>query len=181
MNCPRCNTPLERKRHADGALVFHCPKCAWGADTAAESKHTQRESPPRPAIGIGSFVKLFALWIISLLIIFGPYAVIVYGLPQFIDTQGWRWERANSAQLAASMNPNYWIVVGIYLGLAYVLTPKVYTGPGAWLFFDNPFSFEDDVNRASFKLLILLLPGKIVLSTLGATARLFQVLIFRSS
>ena len=122
-----------------------------------EANDVQIEGGDGPRLGL--------LWPIALLVVFGPYLAIVHGIPWLVQSQGWEFIAATSESLAASLNPGYWIVMAIYVVIAGLVTPE-YDPENLGLFgsrhIDNPFSMQDDQNRAMRKLSLLLLPGKCV-------------------
>ncbi|MBX2850482.1 MAG: hypothetical protein KTR15_01905 [Phycisphaeraceae bacterium] len=101
----------------------------------------------------------FAL-IFSLVFLFGPHiAILVY----VAEPQTW-------------MFTTYWMCMATYLMAAYVIDVSPDTsnlGLGGTMI-NNPFSFEDDHNRAMLKIALFVWPGKVIWWTLGRTWRVIR-------
>jgi hypothetical protein len=172
MDCPICNHPITvvETEHAGAAPV--CSNCGWGKGklTGPEATRPQRLGDVRPV----EFFKLALLWVFALLIVFGPYFGILWLRDWFASDAGGSAMISEEA-LRDGLNPKYWIALAIYLGVALLIRPSVdreNLGLFGSPFLDNPFSFEDDWNRAMLWLTIMLLPGRIVWIAVGATWRM---------
>ena len=117
--------------------------------------------------------KLLFGWILSAIVIVGPYAALKWGLPWAVENHldvGFDTEQPVQ-RLVALVDYNYWWVCLVYIILAGLITPS-YDRENMGLFgtfVDNPFSYEDDVNRTMFAVMILLAPGKVVWVTAHTT------------
>lgn len=118
----------------------------------------------------GAFgIRLAVSWLVSIALVVGLWLALRYGLPAAFgaDPAGDAVQRFRDG-----LDRAYWIVLALYLGLAAVLTPK-YDPENLGLFgikwIDNPFSLEDDYNRAARKWASFLAPGKFVWNTLVLT------------
>jgi hypothetical protein len=158
MDCPQCNNDIEPSQQKDGSSDFVCPECGWGEDLV-EQVFGNTAAALEP-VKWGQFI---GYWILSVLVIFGPYYFLVYGLPRIQEFE----PMLNfdfQAGYISYINANYrwWMLV--YLVVAFVLTPRVDTDDLGWGggLVDNPFSYSDDLNRAKLVLVIILMPGKIV-------------------
>ncbi len=119
----------------------------------------------------GLLIRFVAAWIGSIVVIVGPYFAIVYGLPALFDRMGIAEHAVGSAELIDKLNPPYWIAMAVYLAISFLITPSVDTenlGLGGTLW-NNPFSLEDDRNRALLGIGLILAPGKIVAYALRLT------------
>lgn len=95
--------------------------------------------------------------VFSLTLLLGPHVAIVTLVP---DYQPW-------------MLATYWMCMVIYLMASYCIEVSPDTsnmGLGGTMI-DNPFSYEDDHNRAMMKIALFVWPGKVVWWTLGRTVR----------
>lgn len=105
-----------------------------------------------------SLIGLALGWVLTLGLLIGPYiALVTY------DAQAW-------------MVYSYWLLMLTYLMAAYVIDVNPDTsnlGIGGTMI-NNPFSYEDDYNRAALKLALFLWPGKVVWWTLGRTWRVIR-------
>jgi len=93
----------------------------------------------------------------SLALLVGPHLAIVLYVP---DYQPW-------------MILTYWMLMATYLMASYCVEVSPDTsnmGLGGTMI-DNPFSFEDDYNRAKLKIALFVWPGKVVWWTLGRSWR----------
>lgn len=94
-------------------------------------------------------------WVVSTALVVGPWIAIVVLVP---DAQPW-------------VHLTYWLCMAAYLLSALAFDPSpdmTELGIGGTLI-NNPFSFEDDVNRAMLKWALFLWPGKLVWWTLLRT------------
>jgi hypothetical protein len=179
MECPKCGSDLEPHPQEIGAIHI-CEKCGWGRDPAAvRAAASQSPGDDARRIPTATWVKLPIFWILSLIVCVGPYVAIVYGLPWLVEQVEIPLRGLSSGELQGKINPGYWIVLAIYLGFASVVSGGVdfsNLGLGGTMI-DNPFSLEDDYNRAALNLAILAAPGKIVIFTLVGTIRIFMLMI----
>jgi hypothetical protein len=119
--------------------------------------------------------KVLLGWVLSAGVVALPYVALRYGVPWLIETQldigagvdvkdlAFRWELL--------VYRHYWWVLIVYLLAAGIITPR-YDREEMGLFgtfVDNPFSYQDDYNRAMFGVMVVLTPGKIVWLTLHTT------------
>jgi len=105
-----------------------------------------------------SLIGLALGWVFSLALLIGPYiALTTYGAPPWgVYT--------------------YWLLMLTYLMAAYVIDASPDTsnlGIGGTMI-NNPFSYEDDYNRAALKVALFLWPGKVVWWTLGRSWRVIR-------
>jgi hypothetical protein len=94
-------------------------------------------------------------WVFSAAFVAGPWVAIVVLLP---EAPPW-------------VHPTYWLCMAAYLLSALAFNPSpdmTELGLGGTLI-NNPFSFEDDANRALLKWALFLWPGKLVWWTLLRT------------
>jgi hypothetical protein len=158
--------------------IHICEKCGWGRDPAAVRAAANGGADSRH-ISTATWVKLPIFWTLTLIVCLGPYVAIVYGVPMLAERSELPLEVLNSAELQSKINPGYWIALAIYLGIASLVSGGVdfsNLGLGGTMI-DNPFSLEDDYNRAALNLAILAAPGKIVIFTLVGTIRIFMLMI----
>ncbi len=150
MNCPKSNLPFNKKNYD---------------------------------LSVTTWIKLLALWVLSIIIISGPYFLLMQ-IPFFFSSADPR--LFNPAEASAKMmqllNPGYWIFMGIYIALCgLVKPPDVDRKHLGWFggLVDNPFTFSDDINRLKFRLLLLMIPGKMILITANATWKLIALTLPR--
>ena len=107
-----------------------------------------------------SLIGLSLGLVFSLTLLLGPHiAMLVY----LAEPQTW-------------MFTTYWMCMAIYLMAAYVIEPNPDTSNLGWggTMINNPFSYEDDHNRAMLKIALFLWPGKVVWWTLGRAYRVMR-------
>src|SRR5690606_36467207 len=94
-------------------------------------------------------------WIFSLALVIVPYVLLVTYLSPLPEWAPWV----------------YGVAVFTYVGMAATVTPTFDTDEMGLLggLIDNPFTLEDDFNRWSMGLAVVLMPGKIVVGTLAMT------------
>ncbi|WP_432798196.1 hypothetical protein [Poriferisphaera sp. WC338] len=152
MPCPNCNAPVQRTQTSDGDIQLACPRCGWGQNrTIKPANEDQPHTKP-------NLIFYLLGLILSPIIVIGPYIAALIYLPQLFPND----------TLPVWIHITYWLVIAIYLAAAYTEDPHFSTDLSDWAW-DNPFSFEDDVNRASSYIALLLLPGKLVVWTLAST------------
>ncbi|MEM1209787.1 MAG: hypothetical protein AAGI54_11020 [Planctomycetota bacterium] len=98
-----------------------------------------------------SLITLTLGLIFSVVFVVGPHVAIVAFVP---NAQPW-------------MLITYWLCMATYLAASYLVNVSPDTsnlGLGGTLL-NNPFSYEDDHNRAMLKIALFLWPGKLVLWT----------------
>jgi hypothetical protein len=181
MDCPRCDKPVVEDHTPDGAKIFYCDACGWGKEKAREKKQGAEVAQIRIRyVPLKTFLKLILLWLLSVLVVFGPFAALVFGIPIFVEAAEINIEPPTPAGVAGFLTPGYWIAIAIYLLISILLSPS-YDPDNLGLFgsrwIDNPLSYEDDFNRTMRSLAILLLPGKYVWYTLRGTLRVAQRLL----
>lgn len=177
MHCPKCGTHLQRSALEAGSS-YVCSHCGWGRDVE-DARRASEAGGGSPRISAATWIKLPIFWALTALITLGPYVAVVYGLPWLVERQGWSWVHADPSDLQAKLNPGYWIALAIYIVLAATLRIGVdFNRLGMFgTMRDNPFSFEDDYNRAMLRIALILAPGKIVVFTLTGTFNLLRVLL----
>lgn len=172
MDCPRCNHHLQPERTDIEGVIYHCTQCGWGSDRlSAQDPTDENLSSLTPKIPAATWIKLPIFLSISVLIVVGPFLLLVFGPAVFSISVGWEFLDADPDRIAASLTPGYWIAVVLYLILASLIEGGVDFG-NLGLFgttIDNPFSREDDFNRMMLVVTILLIPGKFVNFTLKGT------------
>ena len=89
MQCPKCSQEIRKESLPDGSSVFYCPACGWGRDRAMDARKNPRDSGQTGLLSPGIMLKLVFFWLISFLIVCGPYGLLVYGLPWLIESRGW--------------------------------------------------------------------------------------------
>ena len=122
-------------------MFFFCATCGWGGDRIDEAEsgyHDEVESDG----GGKLWLKLIASWIFSIAFMVGPYIALVHYFP---DIRGW-------------VHGLYWVGMATYIMAASTTTPRY----DDTRMYHNPFSYEDDHNRAMHQLALMLLPGKII-------------------
>ena len=104
--------------------------------------------------------------------------MIVFGLPGLIGhfAPGIQ-SNATPDKLADSLTPGYWIFLATYLGLASIFSPKCDTenlGMFGIPWLNNPFTYQDNVNRSLLLIVILLAPGHFFWFTARGTVGLIK-------
>lgn len=156
MKCPRCNRPIQRAPDpAGGGVVLFCGACGWGrsSDTADRGFDDEDDA----ASHAPSWIMILLGWAGSIAIVVGPYVALLYYMPQ---VEAW-------------MHYTYWAVMFTYLLSAAALDPQPDMSNLGWggTMINNPFTYEDNINRKLLGLAMLLLPGKLVAWTLVMTWR----------
>lgn len=109
--------------------------------------------------------NLLVLWIVALILVVGPW----------LGANFWVDELIPAASLD-KFNAWYWPVVAIYLLVCYAWHPG-FIGSGKMgimgMRFDDPTTYEDDVNRQIEGILIVMIPGKTVGYAIYSTWKLF--------
>lgn len=151
MKCPRCNKLVRRfNSSSTGAPLWMCTACGWTQDESTKEENQPIPEPPPAWL-------LLLGWAFSFLLLAGPYVALLTAFPR----------------MPAWAHVVYWICAAMYVAAAAVETPDF--DPNEMGLFgtmiDNPFSFEDDINRAKLKLTIFLFPGKIVWATIEGSWR----------
>ncbi len=153
MHCPKCNRNVRRTE--DVRKLAYCVHCGWRQRSRASAGEAQAATDGGMVV-----VKLLVAWLFSLALIIGPYVALLIYVP---DAPLW-------------IHLVYWVVMFIYLAAAATTSPRVDTSnlglAGGMI--DNPFTWEDDVNRAGLTIAIALIPGKVVawaIRTTWQTAR----------
>jgi len=102
-----------------------------------------------------SLIQLTLGLLFSLALLLGPHLALVTYVPD----------------VSFGILFTYWALMVTYLMAAYVINVTPDTSNLGWggTMIDNPFSYEDDRNRAMLKLALFLWPGKVVWWTLGRT------------
>lgn len=173
MDCPSCNRPIKPSDGTDGSLSFSCGHCGWGQDRVAQAgDDTPAELEPV------NWGRLGLYWFGALIIVIGPFIGLHVALSMGLTQMPALEEHIAMDRVYALLNVHYWWVMAVYVFLAALITPSVDRDNlgigGTWI--DNPFSYEDDFNRAMMTLAIVLLPGKVVWIALRNT---FYVLTAR--
>ncbi|MGM0452789.1 MAG: hypothetical protein ACQERN_06470 [Thermodesulfobacteriota bacterium] len=187
MNCPRCNHPLSKRQDpAAGAPnarpAIYCENCGWTKQRPANTK-----GAPAPAAAAAvnltamTWLKLIGLWGLSAALVIAPYVLLTKTPLLFssLDPAIFNAETA-SARMAEALTPLYWIIVMVYVLICATFNrPEVDFHNMGWFggLVDNPFSFSDDINRTKFKVMLLMIPGKIIVTTLAATYRLIRAVM----
>lgn len=180
MNCPKCNRKVSQQDMPDGSIVFHCNHCGWGNERleAARAAGSAAVASEGPSLA-GSAVRLMLWWVASLAVILGPYLLLRYALPMWLDDQGTHAVQAGE-KLAAMLDTHYWWMIGGYLLISFTVSPRPisdYYGLFGSPTIDNPFTWEDNYNRTMATLAILLFPGKVVWHTIEQTFYLLRRLV----
>ena len=185
MNCPQCNRSIAQQKTADGTVVLFCEQCGWGKDKleAAQQQAARPDSDSSQAGGsaagvpASAWAKLCFWWVVSIVVVIGPYLLVRYALTAWLRTRG-----DIAADIADSIGPffdvHYWWMIGTYLIIAGALSPKPMSdhyGLFGMPTVDNPLTLEDDFNRSMVTLQVLLIPGKIVWQTVGQTWQAFKL------
>lgn len=178
MQCPKCGNEMDR--HPQEMGVIHiCEKCGWGRNPDVVRRTADGKTGDGRRVSTSTWVKLPIFWALSLIVCFGPYIAIVYGLPWLADQGEITLTGIESAELQAKINPTYWIVLVLYLCFASLISGGVdfsNLGLGGTMM-DNPFSLEDDYNRLALNLALIAIPGKIVILTVIGTFRVFALMV----
>lgn len=157
MSCPQCNHPLLEPAGRDGPA--HCSNCGWArrSSIAAEQGGSALQAGGGPRL---LFLRLVLGWLLTLALVLGPYIALWVYLP---DAAFW-------------VHLVYWMIAFIYVASAATITPRYDPGNMGWFggLMDNPFSFEDDLNRMGLFFAVILLPGQAIVWTLAATWRLVR-------
>lgn len=187
MKCPKCNHSLiPKKLSADStrppAQMLHCVNCGWETKRIQNPRNTrQPTSGSGYDLSAATGIKLLGLWMLSILIIVGPYFLLMQ-IPFFfssVDPDLFNPTEA-SAKMGQLLTPGYWIFMGIYIAACGLIkSPNIDRGNLGWFggLVDNPFIFSDDINRFKFRMLLLMIPGKIILVTVNATWKLIKLLL----
>ena len=159
MDYPNCNQSINPTEKPDGSLAFACGHCGWGQDRLVDSG----DDAPAELEPV-NWGKLAAYWTGALIVVFGPYIALRIGVPLAIAQAPGLEDHIAMDRVMTMINMHYWWIMALYVTIAALITPSVDRDNmglgGTWI--DNPFSFDDDYNRAMFKLAIFLLPGKVV-------------------
>lgn len=181
MKCPACGgSNLVATRLAKGGRVFHCGACGWGRERALRGDDESEDPAPPAVVARKTWLELPFYWAISAAIVAGPYFLLEWGIPEFLQrTAGLDAHSQVAENALAALREWYWICAGVYLALSAAFSPTYdpqETGLfGTWI--DNPFSNEDEVNRLLALLAFALAPGKLVWFTVAGTFRLFKIAI----
>ncbi len=167
MKCPVCNAKTRTQSRSDGTEGPVCTECGWGteAPAAAESPESSR--------GIGFYLRYGLMWILTVLVVAGPY----FGIRYLLVEMG---EFVATEDALAKLNFHYgWILLG-YLAVCWSVTPE-YDRNNLGIFGGHPNSRynpawtpEQHANRFMRTLSGLLMPGKIVVATVATTWRLLR-------
>lgn len=67
-------------------------------------------------------------------------------------------------------------VLAVYSSISYFISPKPDYSNVGWFggFFDNPFKISDDINRMLFFSMIILMPGRLISTTVVSWIGLFK-------
>lgn len=184
MNCPKCNHPMSRNDPSEAGAknagpVFFCENCGWGKDRRTMETTGQAAAVAAAVdLSAATWVKLAGLWALSAAFVVAPYVLLVKAPLLFGGADPAVFNpQAASVRMAEVLNPHYWIVVAVYILACWTFNPPEFDRHNMGWFgglVDNPFSFTDDINRTKFKILLLMVPGKIIKMTLTATYRLIQ-------
>lgn len=164
MDCPACGKPVAHRTEADGSLNVVCQHCGWGEGDFGEIP----VASSRPAIW-----KVGLLWVGAVAVIIGPYFALRFGVPYMLDVGVEGLDDAAS-RFISGLNIHYWWVMAAYIFLANVFNPTYDRSKLGWFggYLDNPFSWEDDIERQKRGLAFILLPGKTVGAAVIFTWRL---------
>jgi hypothetical protein len=176
MDCPRCNRPttvIDKK--ADGTQAVVCPQCGWGRERAEETTtHARRRLRD---VRAGEWLRLGLVWVFALGLVFGPYFGLLWLRDWLEMERGWTFLLSAEA-LREGLNPAYWIVTAVYLALAGTFAPKADLENLGWMGVpgvNNPFSYEDDVNRRLLMLALVLMPGHLAWAAPAGTWRVVKI------
>lgn len=151
-NCPRCNKPTRRfNASSTGAELFICTACGWTQDQSTLAP-PEKPLPPVWVILCG--------WVFALMLVVGPYVCLLVAFPN----------------MPAWVHGVYWLLMVAYLVFANT-SEFDYDETNMGLFgttINNPFTFEDDLNRMGFALSVLSVPGRIAWGTVECTWRLLR-------
>ncbi|MDZ7833381.1 MAG: hypothetical protein U5L07_16680 [Desulfobacterales bacterium] len=182
MNCPKCNHSLSRTTSPgtgaeNAGPIFFCENCGWGKERLEKQTAGQAEAAAAAVdLSAATWIKLLGLWVLSAAFVIAPYVLLVKAPLLFGGADPAVFNPvAASERMAAALNPHYWIVVAVYLLICWTFNPPEFDRHNMGWFgglVDNPFSFTDDINRTKFKILLLMVPGKIIKMTVVATYRL---------
>jgi hypothetical protein len=103
-------------------------------------------------------LKLALAWIFSLAVLIGPYAALLHAFPA----------------LPVWAHVCYWLAMLMYVAFAADHQPdydESNLGIGGTMI-DNPFSFEDDLNRLGLAIAVAMLPGKVIWWSMAMTWRM---------
>lgn len=166
MECPNCTAPVAQAEEPDGSLNIYCPSCGWGADSSGPPEPAA--PPTRPSAWL-----VLGLWLLSAVVVLGPYFGLRFGVPYMLDVGTNAFDEATSRFIAV-LNVHYWWVIALYIFLSGVFTPNVRREDMGWFggWVDNPFSWEDDWERQKFGFAVMFAPGKTVWAAAIMTYRL---------
>ncbi|MFW6059590.1 MAG: hypothetical protein ACODAQ_05380 [Phycisphaeraceae bacterium] len=172
MNCPQCNRTVSQQQMPDGTLVFHCEKCGWGRQRleAALAGGSGEPAPSAPSPARTAMTLTF-WWIVSFIIVLGPYLLLRFGVPALLVDEGQLAADAGQ-KLAGVLDRHYWWIIGLYLLISFSVSPQPmsdYYGMFGMPTINNPFTYEDNYNRTMVGLAIVLMPGKVVWQTTTQT------------
>ncbi len=181
MRCPKCAQKVTKQKLPDGSSVFFCDACGWGQDRLENIEQSGGTTAcPEPVTTAKTWLKLLLFWLLSLLVVFAPFALIVFGVPLLVQKLELNFVTTSPEKIAAALHPAYWIVIGVYILLSNLFSPQ-YEPDNLGLFgrpyIDNPFSYEDDYNRTMRTMAFLLYPGKVVGYTVVGTVRVIKHLV----
>lgn len=164
MECPRCKTPTHPETFPGQPPAYVCPSCGWG-------KPEDPAAPEDTGPGATFYLKFALMWLLTPVILLGPYFGLRYLAAEFSDF-------ADVDGFVAGLNIHYWWVLAFYLMVCWTLTPD-YDHDNLGIFgrsldsdYNPAVTREQHYNRAMLNLASFLLPGKIVLTTVGATFKL---------
>lgn len=134
---------------------MYCNQCGWGKDRAERAKQEGFAEEAGP--GKSPLLLVLLGLVFSGLLIVGPYWALLHYVPE----------------VPAWVHLLYWLTMTAYLFFSITVTPS-YDTSNMGLFgttIDNPFSWEDDMNRWGLTLAIAFLPGKAVGWSVQAAVR----------
>ncbi|MGM0567539.1 MAG: hypothetical protein ACQESX_12335 [Bacteroidota bacterium] len=189
MDCPMCGKILERidrpvPGSSDSKRIFYCEHCGWGKKQLEEkeSPPVQDNSVQSTDYSLSTWLKLGGLWVLSFVIVVVPYKLIITQIPSLLSGFDSALFDAQEVKfrLDEALNPNYWIVMAVYIGICgFFQPPDVDWNDMGWFggLVNNPFSYSDDINRLKFWFFLLMIPGKIIVATITVTYRLIRTMI----
>lgn len=179
MECPRCQKTTVQHELGDQRWAYVCEHCGWGRQRLEQLRADGTGEFRRPLVSLVTLLKLAGLWVLSLTVVFGPLLALWWfgtywlaGDPLAEDL---------GQRLVDAVLVHYWWVMGLYLLMSLALAPSYdpdnmgIFGPG--IAGNIALTPEQHANRALYSLHGLLLPGKLVWITLGATWQIFRALV----
>ncbi|MEX2672752.1 MAG: hypothetical protein WD294_11655 [Phycisphaeraceae bacterium] len=167
MRCPKCGEQAERHIRAEGAFDA-CEACGWGMQRLGGGGAVEAEA----GRGGKFWMQLGLMWLITPVILVGPYVGLRWGVLTLQQEFGAATEAME--RWLADLNAYYCWVMGAYLLVSVMISPG-YDRENMGIFgrgltkFNWAVTSEQQHNRMMHNVATVLLPGKVVVATVLAT------------